>query len=324
MKRACILLVPALLLMALATGCEEDDHSMPKFTRLTVTPACGVAPMEVEGYAVLSGGNESGDPMGANNNLEILWSFGDGGTGSTTRDFHTYHTPGEYTVTVKGTDPDGKTTTASFPVVVFPDSLVLEAGSDFPDGVCTCADTVRFNLVTESCDIDYPAVLGDSVKLEINWDMGDAENTTYDIATPEFRFFNPGVYDVEVVVFYPAWAVARRQTLTFNVTAAPPAIVMSPESIDFGESNVGTPLQRDLAITNNSCEDLVISAVSIDNADFTTDMVPVTLGSYERITVAVVFNASTAGARTGVLTVGSNDPSRPVLEILLMGKGVEP
>ena len=101
MKRACILLVPALLLMALATGCEEDDHSVPKFTRLTVTPACGVAPMDVEGYAVLSGGNESGDPMGANNGLEIKWDWGkDQGTGSTTRDFHTYHTPGDYEVNV--------------------------------------------------------------------------------------------------------------------------------------------------------------------------------------------------------------------------------
>ena len=114
MKRACMLLVPALLLFAGATGCQEDDESLPTFTRLRVTPDCGVAPLNVEGYAVLSGGDESGDPLGGNNNLEIKWSFGDGGTGSSTLAYHTYRIPKEYLVTVKGTDPQGNTTTASF------------------------------------------------------------------------------------------------------------------------------------------------------------------------------------------------------------------
>ncbi len=184
MKRACMLLVPALLLLAVATGCEDDDHSMPTFTRLTVSPSCGVAPMEVEGYAVLSGGNESGDPMGANNTLEIVWSFGDGGTGTTTREYHTYHTPGKYNVTVKGIDPDGQTTTATFPVVVFPDSLVMEAGSDFPDGNVTTTDLIHFSFTAASCDINFPAVLGDSVKIVVNWEMGDDAGSEFKLTSP--------------------------------------------------------------------------------------------------------------------------------------------
>ncbi|MEN8005677.1 MAG: PKD domain-containing protein [Candidatus Krumholzibacteriota bacterium] len=325
MKRACMLLVPVLMILAVVTGCS-DDESLPTFTRVRVSPSCGVVPMDVEGYAILSGGNETGDPLGGNNNLEVKWAFGDGGTGNTSIAYHTYQAPGNYTVTVTGSDPDGQTTSATYPVTVLPDSLVIEAGSNFPDGACTCLDTVRFNIVAESCDIDYPTVLGDSVKLEFNWDMGDmggVDNTTYNGVAPEFRFRTPGVYDVEVAVFYPAWAVERRQTLTFTVASAPPAIVTSHESIDFGVNTVGTPLQRNLAVTNTSCEDLVISAISIDNADFTTETVPVTLGSYEEISVDVTFNASTAGTRTGVLTVESNDPSRPVIEIPLMGEGVE-
>jgi hypothetical protein len=218
MKRACILLVPALLFLALATGCEDDEQSMPKFTRLTVTPACGVAPMAVEGYAVLSGGNESGDPMGANNNLQILWNFGDGGTGSTTRDFHTFHTPGEYTVTVKGIDPDGQTAVATFPVVVYPDSLVTEAGSDFPDGNVTTNDIIHFDLMASSCDIDYPEVLGDSVKMVVKWEMGDDAGSEFKLTSPEFRYDTPGDYEVNVSVFYPAWAAWRKQTLNFTVT----------------------------------------------------------------------------------------------------------
>jgi PKD repeat protein len=217
MKRACILWVPALFILAVASGCN-DEESKPNFTRLRVTPQCGVAPMDVEGYAVVSGGNESGDPMGANNNLDIQWAFGDGGTGSTTLAYHRYFTPGEYTVTVVGTDPDGNSATSSIPVLVLPDSLVMQAGSNFPDGNVTTADTVRFDISAFSCDIDFPAVPGDAVKMEFLWSMGDDAATEYTLPDPEFRYFTPGTYDATVTVFYPAWAVYRHQTLTFNVT----------------------------------------------------------------------------------------------------------
>lgn len=216
MKRACMLLVPALIILAVVAGC--DDESKPTFTRVSVTPQCGVVPMDVEGYAILSGGNETGDPLGGNNNLEVQWNFGDGGTGGTSIAYHKYLVADDYTVTVMGKDPDGNTTTATFEVTVLPDSLVMEAGSNFPDGACTTADTVRFNMLAESCDIDYPTVLGDSVKLQFTWTMGDRDDTVYNVVAPEFQFTTAGVYDVEVAVFYPAWAVERRQTLTFNVT----------------------------------------------------------------------------------------------------------
>ncbi len=216
MKRALLLLVPALLLLALA-DCSQDE-SKPTFTRLRVTPSCGVAPMAVEGYAILSGGNETGDPLGANNNLEIKWDFGDGGTGNTTIAYHTYKTHGIWPIIVTGTDPDGNTAVARDTVFVFPDSLVMQAGSDFPDGNVTTADTVRFDIMASSCGIDYPTVLGDSVKLEFHWVMGDADTTQYTVTAPEFRFDTPGQYEVKVSVFYPAWAVLRQQTLNFNVT----------------------------------------------------------------------------------------------------------
>ncbi len=216
MKRACILWVPALLILAVASGCK--DESKPTFTRLRVTPECGVAPMDVEGYAVLSGGNETGDPLGGNNNLDIQWSFGDGGTGSSTLAYHRYYTPGDWTVTVVGSDPDGNTASSTFPVTVLPDSLVIQAGSNFPDGNVTTADTVRFNMVATSCDIDYPSVLGDAVKMEINWTMGDPDSNGFNLVDPEFRYMTPGTYDAQISVFYPAWAVLRQQTLTFTVT----------------------------------------------------------------------------------------------------------
>ena len=210
MKRALMLLTPAVILLAIVAGCNDDDQSLPMFTRLRVTEDCGVVPMEVEGYAILSGGNETGDPMGGNNNLDIKWDFGDGGTGATTIAYHTYFVPGEYDITVTGTDPDGNSTTATYPVRVFPDSLVISPGSDFPDGNVSTADTVRFKMEALSCDIDYPTVLGDSFKLEFLWEMGDVDNTVYSVVAPEFQYTTPGTKEVTVTVFYPAWAVERK------------------------------------------------------------------------------------------------------------------
>lgn len=216
MKRACMLLVMALLLLAVATGC--NDTSKPAFTRLRVTPPCGVIPMDIEGYAVLSGGDETGDPMGGNNSLAIDWNFGDGGTGSTTIAYHRYTTPGEYRVTVTGRDPEGNTTSTFIDVTAFADSLVMQAGSNFPDGNVTTADTVRFDIALSSCDIDYPAVLGDSVKMEFTWEMGDPDATVYSVVAPAFQYTTPGQYEVKVSVFYPFWAVVRDTTLEFTVT----------------------------------------------------------------------------------------------------------
>jgi len=72
--------------------------------------------------------------------------------------------------------------------------------------------------VIPSCDVDFPEVQGDSVKLEFKWEMGDADATEYNVVAPEFQFLAAGPYEVNVSVFYPAWAVVRQQTLNFNVT----------------------------------------------------------------------------------------------------------
>ena len=220
MKRACLLLLPAALLLVLAaSGCNEE--SVPNFTRVRVKPDCGVAPMTVEGYATVTGGNESGDPMGGNNNLEIAWAWGDGGTGSTSIAYHTYLVAGKYNVDVLARDPDGQTAKATFPVFVLQDSLEVRAGYEASDTGFTVADTVRFNLDIRSCQINYPEVPGDSVKVQYRWEMGDIDNTVYTAPTPAFRYTEAGDYEVKVSIFYPGWAVQREDTLFLTVNPLP-------------------------------------------------------------------------------------------------------
>jgi PKD repeat protein len=222
MKRVPILLAICIaigLLAVLATGCKEDTK--PRITRLNVSPACGVAPVEVVATAYASGGDESGDPLGGGNSLEMAWAFGDGGTGGTSIAYHTYNVPGEYNVTVTATDPGGETTSAMVPVTVLADSLTLAIGTNFPGGTVTTADVVKFEVAVASCDVNFPIISGDSVKLAFLWEINDATHQKFTGATPAFRFATVGEYDVDLTVTYPAWAVTRKGSIHLTVTSAP-------------------------------------------------------------------------------------------------------
>jgi len=219
MKRACLLLLPAMLLIVLAAPGCNDDESKPVFTRVMVAPMCGVIPLQIETFAAVSGGNESGDPMGGTNNLEIAWKFGDGGTGTTAINYHRYETAGEYNVIVTARDPDGNTTTASVPVTVLADSMTITAGSSFPDGDPGTGERIQFSSTSEACDIDYPAVLGDSVKMVFRWEVADVDSThVFRGAEPSYTFETAGDFDVDLTITYPALAITRQDRLHFTVT----------------------------------------------------------------------------------------------------------
>lgn len=220
MKRVSIRLaicLASVLLALFGAGCKEN--SKPRITRINVSPACGVMPVEVVATAYASGGDESGDPLGGNNNLEMNWAFGDGGVGSTSVAYHTYDEAGTYNVVATAVDPAGESASATVSVVVLPDSLVVEPSTDFPSGTVTTADIVHFAAAVTTCDVDFPAVPGDAVKLTFRWEMNDAGNHVYTGPTPSFRFTTAGEYDIDLTVTYAAWAVTRHKTIHLTVTA---------------------------------------------------------------------------------------------------------
>ncbi len=227
MKRALLLLLPAVLLVLLSiAGCNDETN--PQISRIRVYPACGVVPLQVDALAIATGGNESGDPTGGNNNLEITWNFGDGGGGNTSLAYHTFNIPGDYNVIATAKDPDGKTTSATQLVRVMADTLAIEATTDFPAGIATVNDTVHFDLRALSCDVN-PDVEDDYRNLIFNWGMDDSffvytpDDTTqyeYTFTTrrPQFQFSTPGTYEVVVSVTYPALATTRHDTIYLDVT----------------------------------------------------------------------------------------------------------
>jgi PKD repeat protein len=224
MKRTILLLAAAAVALAVA-GCS-DDESKPTITRIFATPSCGVAPLDVEVYGVASGGNETGAATGGNNNLEFTWDFGDG-TSSTSISYHTYALPDtyrysvypvSYTVRLRVEDQDGNSATASLPVEIFADSLMVEAVAD-PAVAVAVGDTVRFDYRASSCGVDPDSETDRSSYLVQRWNMGDG--TVYTGASPRHTYAQPGTYEVVATVTYTGWAVTRMDTIAVEVTAAP-------------------------------------------------------------------------------------------------------
>lgn len=224
MNSALKIALPALLLLALlaASGC--NDESEPMFTRVIVNPQCGVVPLEIDAFAAATGGNESGDPTGGNNNLEVTWKFGDGATGSTSISYHIYDEPGEYTVEVTAQDPDGKTAQAFVPVTVRADTLTASASSNFhgelvnpeDEGIVETGELVLFDVTASACGLD-PEVDDDYRQLSFTWSMNDGTGTKFYTRRPVYSFATAGEYTVDVIVTLPALACTRHSSVTFTV-----------------------------------------------------------------------------------------------------------
>ncbi len=134
-----------------------------------------------------------------------------------------------------------------------------------------------------------------------------------------------GQYTADIVIDSNDPAVPTLPVpVTLNVTGAP-VMVINPEFFDFGVNFVGTPTLQNLIIANAGTDDLHITVVTLDNADFNTSLTaPRVLGPTESLIVTVGFNASAVGTSNGVLTVVSDDATHPSLEIPLTGVGVLP
>lgn len=131
--------------------------------------------------------------------------------------------------------------------------------------------------------------------------------------------------------------ITPRLDIALTGTGIAPAIVASPNALSFGSLRVSQSQDLILTVSNSGQSPLRISSVTSDNSSFfvtqilargsnATQNLPVEVVPGNAIDITVRFRprptASSIGALTGVLSLVSNDPARPKLDIQMTGTGL--
>ncbi|MFO7654387.1 MAG: PKD domain-containing protein [Candidatus Krumholzibacteriia bacterium] len=200
--------------LALVSGCS-DDNSRPNFSRLSTSGSCGVAPFEVEFLGIASGGEEGSDPTGANMWYEIVWDFGDGGTATGSKVYHTFQEPDTYRVRAVARDDDGDEARIDTLITVLADTLSIFPVSTPPAGSTILAgrDTLELTLTAETCGLD-PEADYQYTRFLYRWQAGPIRS---DVRNPRIVFpvTSADTQWVHLAVEDPALAVVRRDSLMF-------------------------------------------------------------------------------------------------------------
>jgi subtilisin family serine protease len=103
-----------------------------------------------------------------------------------------------------------------------------------------------------------------------------------------------------------------------------PDVEVVPLALDFGPLYIGLTSTLPITIFNAGTEVLEVSSLAIDNAEFTADLTPFSVSPYGAVMLDVVYTPATEGAVSGMLTISTNDPDEPEIEVSLSGEGVIP
>jgi Zn-dependent metalloprotease len=102
-----------------------------------------------------------------------------------------------------------------------------------------------------------------------------------------------------------------------------PVLQVSSASVDFGSVTVGQRKEAKITVTNAGNYHLTLQGfVLSDEQNFAHSGVHTVLAPGVGVEVAVVFAPRAAGAKGATLTVLSDDPERPRVEVFLAGEGI--
>ena len=93
-------------------------------------------------------------------------------------------------------------------------------------------------------------------------------------------------------------------------------------SLSFGDVEVGASETALITISNTGTAELSVSEISSSDSQFTFSRSTLSLSPGSSADVTVVFVPQEGGDQTGVLTISSNDPDRPVVTIEVAGVGL--
>ena len=111
-----------------------------------------------------------------------------------------------------------------------------------------------------------------------------------------------------------------------GVGEAAPNVSVNPTSLDFGEVWVGHSTMNSFTVSNTSDLALLnLTGITSDNPAYTVTTnvpLPVTISTVTPVTVMVSFTPSTMGTISGIVTVSTDDPETPEVNVSLSGIGI--
>ncbi|MEE9270307.1 MAG: choice-of-anchor D domain-containing protein, partial [Candidatus Krumholzibacteria bacterium] len=109
----------------------------------------------------------------------------------------------------------------------------------------------------------------------------------------------------------------------FNVTGAPD-ISVADSLVDYGTVFIGVTRLDTIEVSNQGTDVLVVTGVSTDHTDYSVDPGGFVIGVGGSGELVVSFSPTSEGALPAMLTVASDDPDTPSLNVLLVGSGLLP
>jgi hypothetical protein len=121
-----------------------------------------------------------------------------------------------------------------------------------------------------------------------------------------------------------ATASGVAKTAVLQLTGGSIGLTLGSTSVAFGNVNLNTPTTQTVLLTSSGTAAVTISAATLTGTGFTMSGVtaPVTLSPGQTETLDLVFDPTTAGAATGLVTITSNATSGATATIALSGAGV--
>jgi len=117
----------------------------------------------------------------------------------------------------------------------------------------------------------------------------------------------------------------RTRIASFSPVPVPaPVIVVTPDSLEFGNIVPGNPASNIITVQNTGNAQLLVDEVFSDNQDFIVNPDFLTVESGEQAAISVDFFPSSAGLKKGIISISSNDPANPELTVAVSGTGVLP
>ncbi|UCE20327.1 MAG: choice-of-anchor D domain-containing protein [Gemmatimonadota bacterium] len=110
----------------------------------------------------------------------------------------------------------------------------------------------------------------------------------------------------------------------FSISLAGREIALSDTEHNFGLVNTGSSAQWDLTIYNDGEDPLEVTNIVSSHPDYTVDMMSFFVGSCDSQQVEVTFSPAAGGIIAGQLTVSSDDPDEPTVQVNLTGEGCVP